>query len=289
MAQDKAVVDPAIWNSHQDSTTSFDTVSNKNQQKYSEAGNEESSIDLSTWNDDQHSTKTSIWKHKNKSYVPYEFDINVSNKCQTLFLKAVNEFNNKTPCKWIIYNSNDHKDYVTVVQNNSTNPHVCTIGRKGGQQFIYLPYPNYPTGGKLRLICVLHEMMHIIGFHHEMLRSDAAKHCLSNKHSTNRKVVSFGQYDYISIMNYANGVRYEAKNDEYARKADKGQTFSQGDLAAIRRIYGDNSSTGKPHFGVWHKECAPKCTKTVCKCGACGQLPGGQNCGYTGICSPFPR
>jgi len=193
-----------------------------------------------------------------------------------------------------------HASWVLFTQNNKQCPESECIGRKqgNGEQWITLPFPKYPgfTLSKLQLRCVLHEMMHALGFRHEMARKDAPYHCKSNKHiSDSRRTIQFGAYDYRSIMHYRNGIGFKANNMELRRLADRSPTFSQGDLAGLRRIYGqqlrskagsatnDDDEKGLVHFGEWHKKCSDQCTETSCGCGACGVLPGGINCGYTGM------
>ena len=77
------------------------------------------------------------------------------------------------------------------------------------------------------------------------------------------------------------GWGFKATNPELSRLADHSPSFSQGDLAGLRRIYGQQKRE-LVHFGEWHRACSAKCTETACCCGACGVLPGGINCGYTG-------
>jgi len=57
------------------------------------------------------------------------------------------------------------------------------------------------------------------------------------------------------------------------------ETFSEGDLAALRKIYGGKNA----HFGIWHSPCQDKrCNDQICYCGSCGLLSGSFSCGFTG-------
>ena len=93
--------------------------------------------------------------------------------------------------------------------------------------------------------------------------------------------IKFGNYDYYSIMHYGiDALGVHASNKELEERADKGKSFSAGDIAVIKKIYCGK----KRHHGDWHRSCDPKrCTDTQCGCGACGSLHGGVNCGYEGM------
>eukprot|EP01084_Bolivina_argentea_P257716 434251_1 len=243
----------------------------------------ESNIDSLVWKDHLNGTNKYLWQD---SLIPYVIDDSVENDLRINFIaKAINEFNTKTPIQWICKESH-HINWVTFKQVNNHCPMSQKIGKKQrkGSQWIKLPYPKYPNSTyKLKVICVMHEMMHVLGFHHEQIRCDAKYHCKSNKNQSNG-TIAFGQYDYLSIMHYPNRSGFIAKNRELSRLADSGTTFSQGDLAALRRIYGKRKQhSNKLHFGEWHEECATSCIINECNCGNCGPLSNGLNCGYEGM------
>eukprot|EP01084_Bolivina_argentea_P116063 206292_1 len=248
----------------------------------------ESNVDVLVMKDHINGTKKIVWPN---SEIPYEIHHLVHKDLKINFIeKAINEFNTETPVKWIPKQPN-HSNWVIFKQRNKKCPESQFIGKKQsqGSQWIKLPFPTYPNSRyKLKVTCVLHEMMHVLGFHHEQARKDADYHCLSNTHkSYSHQAISIGQYDYQSVMHYGDGVGYIAKNAELSRLADSGTSFSQGDLAALRRIYGKQTlglTLGyKLHFGEWHEKCSSKCTLEICVCGACGQHKNGLNCGYTGM------
>eukprot|EP01083_Nonionella_stella_P084439 233735_1 len=202
-----------------------------------------SAIDIKLWNDHANNTNLVSWKH---SVVPYLINGSVTNGLKTLIHEAINQFNTKTPVKWI-QAQHYNKNYVVFGQKNSECCFSEYIGKKQGtgSQFISLPYPNYPNSEyKTRVVCVMHEMMHSLGFHHEQARQDAHYHCKSNTHqSYSHLTVPFGSYDYRSIMHYRDGWGFEARNRELAALADESDTFSQGDLAGLRRFYGQDIIT----------------------------------------------
>eukprot|EP01084_Bolivina_argentea_P035378 65629_1 len=248
----------------------------------------ESNVDVLLMEDHKRGTNKILWKN---SIVPYEIHYSVEENLRILFIEtAIQEFNNKTPVEWVPKQSH-HSNWVTFKQRNTASSESECIGKKQGEgsQWIHLPFPTYPGSNyKLKVTCVLHEMMHALGFHHEQARFDSGYHCLSNIHREySHKTIAIGQYDYLSVMHYGDGVEFTAKNTELSRLADHGITFSQNDLAGLRRIYGKREATVplscKLHFGEWHVACSSECTPNSCACGACGEHANGLNCGYQGM------
>jgi len=146
-----------------------------------------------------------------------------------------------------------------------------------------LPYPNYPTGGELRLICVLHEMCHTVGLEHEHSRPDRDSHIKITCETTNinfcsKNLIAFGHYDYYSIMHYGHGSGWTSKKRELCTVADTSHTFSAGDISVLRYLYGQGN---RPHRAEWHNSCSSECSTTLCSCGACKPV-GNLNCGYMG-------
>ena len=248
-------------------------------------------MDGPVWNDFLNNTNKALW---DDSIVPYKIDYeNINESYWPVIHRAIWEFNDKTPVRWNkITKGSSPTNFVTFKQWDEAYLRSEFIGKNpnGGEQWIKLA----AKWSNLRPMDVMHEMMHALGFCHEFQRSDWKTHCKSNKQGIRKGAVPFGHYDYKSIMQYANNVAtaFVAGNDEYARVTDKSTTFSQGDLAMLRRIYGPRKLTknGKvtdlkklEHNGDWHKACSSQCTATTCRCGACGKLPGGVNCGYKGM------
>ena len=144
--------------------------------------------------------------------------------------------------------------------------------------------------------------MHCIGFHHEFCRKDHGNHCTINRANEKGFVlntISFGQFDYRSIMQYPARwpvIDVNKDNDEYkdtALNTSIVKTFSICDIAGIRRIYGKRDKLNKNdlvHFGEWHKACSDsRCDNVSCYCGNCGAIKIDDsngivslNCGWTG-------
>jgi len=114
---------------------------------------------------------------------------------------------------------------------------------------------------KITMAAILHEMLHTLGFFHEQQRFDRSIHNIDsiNKDDVDNKImdasesICLGQYDYQSIMHYRinchSGIK--SSNRELNEYAGKSTNFSEGDLAAIRKIYGGSNA----HFGIWHFPC----------------------------------
>lgn len=200
------------------------------------------------------------------------------------FHKKIIDIDGKPVVEWI-EGIPKEKYHVEFVRNDKKNPRAivgCWYNDK--PSYISLPFPYYPDGqNELRHICVLHEMGHCIGLEHEHERKDNAEHlCNTHKIKGTGNNISFGNYDYYSIMHYGAGALgiEVASNKELEDRADKGSSFSAGDIAVIKKMYGGK----KIHHGDWHVECDPsRCTDIECGCSGCGNLHGGCNCGYEGM------
>jgi len=218
--------------------------------------------------------------------VYYKIADTVEDDLKDMIGEAISEFHAKTPIRWIQDCSKNY--FVEFVQNNRENPHAhvgCFYQKGGENQKISCPYPNYPNGGPLKVVCIMHEMCHCIGLCHEHSRKDRDQHVryacgTEMDHNFEKKGVRFGNYDYYSIMHYGHGAGgLVCKTEELRERADAGITFSAGDLAVIKKLY--NGRFG--HHGDWHRACTGReCTVSSCACGACGPLHGGVNCGYAG-------
>jgi len=176
---------------------------------------------------------------------------------------------------------------VIIKLNNEKTPFsdVGCIMKNGKQNTLSLCYPNYPQSkSKLKRSCVLHEMCHTIGLEHEHCRCDRNNHVLVSDNEDHNfstsGIISWGAYDYFSVMHYSDGAGLEALNRELGDTADTEKTLSlsSGDKSVIRRLYGKGK---RPHGGDWHRACGPKCTDSVCSCGAC-KSHNGVNCGFEG-------
>ena len=125
-------------------------------------------------------------------------------------------------------------------------------------------------------------MMHSLGFVHEHQRIDSKDH--HKGADTKGKIerdpdfisdeyfISIGHYDYQSIMHYKchffNGLYNDDDTKQEMEKwVNKSETFSKGDIAAIKILYGLKDS----HYGEWHPPCtSANCSDMICYCDSCG-------------------
>lgn len=117
--------------------------------------------------------------------------------------RAINEWNKKNNPYCVFIKNDQAKDAVKFKRNDTKGPHAI-VGYYPGKNFISLPI-KYPNGPELQMVCILHEMMHCVGFQHEHSRKDRDKHVnVFNIKDNNYKIegVPLGQYDYNSIMHY---------------------------------------------------------------------------------------
>eukprot|EP00347_Sterkiella_histriomuscorum_P017822 403347849 len=160
---------------------------------------------------------------------------------------------------------------VNFIENQKGVPESQVGCWRNSQQYISLPQA-YANGNPLRVACILHEMMHCVGFRHE--GQDIPSFI-------NWNAIPLGGIDQFSLMHLGHQLQGNYPQfPEVQMRADSGDIFSLGDLAAIKILY----TQSKRHHGVWHKPCDPRkgCTKTYCNCDGCLTLPNGLNCGYTG-------
>jgi len=201
--------------------------------------------------------------------------------------KAIYDWNstNWPYCIFVDITKEPSTYFVTFIENVEAQTPGARVGCWFNQtQEIILPPAYYgKSTNKIRVECILHEMMHCAGFEHEHSRLDRDFHCqvTSNDPNYSRKAIGIGNYDYCSLMHYTEiSGNLSFKYQELKDKADKSTTFSAGDKALIKIFY----SQPGIHHGDWHNACDMTiCTKTACACGSCGPLgKGGANCGFWG-------
>jgi len=226
-------------------------------------------------------TRGGLWPN---GEVYYRFNESVSEDLKTFFNSAIGEFKkHNIPIIWIHDHSKEKTSYVMILSDNTSNP-WSYVGHIGAEQELNLPYPNYPSGSPLRLTCILHEMCHTVGLEHEHNRPDSDSHITLTCDTTDinyskEMKFAFGHYDYYSIMHYGHGTGFTTMIEELKNVADKGETFSAGDISVLRHLYGKGKLL--PHRADWHMQCGPNCTTETCSCGACKRV-GRLNCGYSG-------
>eukprot|EP01084_Bolivina_argentea_P132501 233834_1 len=223
-----------------------------------------------------------------KGVVPYIISDDCSKELIIIIKDAMNEFHTKTPIKWKLKQETDI-NFVLFMQSVEDAFSQCGCLFEG-QQVIMISYPYVPgTKEKMTRVGVMHEMMHCLGFLHEHQRIDAPEH--HNRWKTGKvdrdfkideAFISIGHYDYRSIMHYNCAMMHGFYKDldtqvEMEKYVGKSKTFSTGDIAAIKILYGINSE----HYGEWHMACTnKKCNDQICYCDSCGNsIPW---CGFHG-------
>ncbi|CAM9783024.1 unnamed protein product, partial [Lampetra fluviatilis] len=177
-------------------------------------------------------------------YVPYKVSFAFYDGDIKKIEEAALEFEKKT-CVRFIPRSNE-TDYIYI---HAKDGNWSFLGRQGGDQALSL------EPGKVTKGVVLHELMHVLGFHHEHCRSDRDDHVLVLSHNLRPgetfnelgqfkrlECSGFGEdlpYDYLSIMHYG---RYASSSDYMsetitptrAAKAPIGQRSGLSPLDVLR-------------------------------------------------------
>ena len=124
-----------------------------------------------------------------------------SNEYQQIAL-AINEFNQKTNIRFI--QRTTEFDYI-VFRSGQSGWCSSQVGRQGGEQSItcHLAGRQFSAGN------LIHEIMHMLGFHHEHQRADRDNFVTINFPNVKRSFdfdkiygESLTEYDYASVMHY---------------------------------------------------------------------------------------
>lgn len=172
-----------------------------------------------------------------------------SSPISTAVDEAVAEYARRTPVDWVPREPHD-TDYVVFEVNAYCSSRV---GRRGGRQTINLS-PSASTGN------ALHEMCHAVGLWHEQSREDRDQHMAvvwdnvleGYEHNFRQRLTDgddVGPYDFASIMHYPPDA-FSRDGQPTLRALDGARTFGQrdrlsdGDLAALRALYGSGGGSG---------------------------------------------
>jgi Alpha-L-arabinofuranosidase B (ABFB) domain/Astacin (Peptidase family M12A) len=182
--------------------------------------------------------------------IPYVIDSAATQNTRNLFMAAKADYDAKTTSvKWVL--RTNQPNYVRVISGGGCFSFVGVIG---GEQELSI-------GDGCSLVAARHEMGHALGLSHEMSRQDRDKWVRVNLDLVNNpsqyeiklgpEGTPIGDYDFQSIMHYPNSQVngrwvFEPKNgfppDQVG--AEIVNTFTPGDLAAIKAIYGGGTPGG---------------------------------------------
>lgn len=133
------------------------------------------------------------------------------------------------------------------IRIEDTNPQVLALGPAldgtPGGLILNFTFKKKSTAcsesDDIRFVCIqthaLHEFGHAIGLRHEHARKDSR--CEDFPGRQESSAVDIDEYDPQSIMNYCPNME--------AMKSKKAQVLSQGDIATITKLYGENNPSKK--------------------------------------------
>eukprot|EP01091_Cochliopodium_minus_P012522 TRINITY_DN380_c0_g1_i1.p1 TRINITY_DN380_c0_g1~~TRINITY_DN380_c0_g1_i1.p1 ORF type:complete len:184 (-),score=26.08 TRINITY_DN380_c0_g1_i1:479-1030(-) len=110
--------------------------------------------------------------------------------------------------------TNEHVKFIESVYSNywvefvfrpkEDSPSSCVGCLFNRQEIVVMNVYNQNPKSQLRKACVLHEMMHCVGFEHEHCRKDKDYHVktFTENHNFIKKGIQIGNYDYYSLMHY---------------------------------------------------------------------------------------
>lgn len=118
------------------------------------------------WEDNNEISRAAVYniqKLWTNGIVYYKIDENLNGNITSLLKQAMKLFENNTCIKFIQW-QNQSTDYVFIQQSNKCS---SVLGRQRGKQNLFLSNHYCSTIGQ-----ILHELMHTLGFWHEMNRND---------------------------------------------------------------------------------------------------------------------
>ncbi len=202
--------------------------------------------------------------------VPYEFAPDFASR--EMALAAMEEFTRaKTPVRFVPRQPNAPGPYLRFY--STTNEDLggkADYGYNPSRRQHRVWLNSDPTKGRKEIL--IHELMHSLGFAHEHCRADRDQWVtvnLQNVSLFNRSQFKnpplsrdIGDYDYLSIMHYYSAafsnnqkptilpVPHPPKGKPFpAAKLGYATTFSKGDLAALKLVYGPEAEKRKATHG----------------------------------------
>ncbi len=175
--------------------------------------------------------------------IPYEIDSAASAETRSAFAGAKADYDAKTSIRWVA--RTNQADYVRIVTSDGCWSYV---GKIGGRQDLSL-------GKGCGVNPARHELGHAVGLAHEQVRQDRDQWVTVNAGGSQNEIdrgsagTPIGAYDFESMMHYRN--YYVNGRWDYVPKNgfppelvgnDRVNSFTAGDLSAIRAIYGGSTT-----------------------------------------------
>ncbi|CAD8120317.1 unnamed protein product [Paramecium sonneborni] len=180
--------------------------------------------------------------------IPYIIDKSFTHKMRYNLQQAIQEFQNKTPIRFVnISDEQQYNQYVKYYRNKENASYVLWIGRslKEREHAVYIN-ENFTYG------TYLHETMHILGFDHEQCRQDRDNYVtvqFSELDSHNlrfqyqKRGFMIGEYDPYSIMHYYLNRNMTSKDQYKYITFGQSTCLSDGDIKGIQLVYGKSQCT----------------------------------------------
>ncbi|CAF1321462.1 unnamed protein product, partial [Didymodactylos carnosus] len=207
-----------------------------------------------------------------RSVVPYEFQDNIDPQAKQNVLSAMQHWHERTCIRFEPYNAAKHRDIYSkiVIQDNGPGCASYVGYRPGSDGFVFLSTVFLPVTCPFG--SAVHELGHVIGFYHEMSRTDRDQNILLYFNRMSQIEASqydimpdpqpnyYGQpYDLYSVMHYYGTDVMLARDSR--RAFLMGMSFLDIKLANLGYHCGDKCS-GKPiceNEGYINQNCRCSC------------------------------